>query len=56
MTCYRNGGCGPYEMCACNECPASRPEYADTNKPVADAAHLVYCRDCRHITFSDCYS
>lgn len=55
MTCYRNGGCGPYEMCACNECPASRPEYADTNTPVANAAHLVYCRDCRHITFSDCY-
>ena len=29
MTCYRNGGCGPYEMLACNECPASKPEYAD---------------------------
>ena len=28
MTCYRKGGCGPYEMRPCNECPASRPEYA----------------------------
>lgn len=25
--CYRTGGCGPYENRACNECPASRPEY-----------------------------
>ena len=28
MTCYRKGGCGPYEMRPCNECPASRPDYA----------------------------
>lgn len=27
MKCYRNGGCGPYEMYSCNECPASKPEY-----------------------------
>ena len=27
MTCYRNGGCGPYEMLPCGECPASKPEY-----------------------------
>lgn len=27
MTCYRSGGCGPYEMRSCNECPASKPEY-----------------------------
>lgn len=27
MACYRNGGCGPYEGRACNECPASKPEY-----------------------------
>ena len=27
MTCYRDGGCGPYEMRSCNECPASKPEY-----------------------------
>jgi hypothetical protein len=28
MACYRNGGCGPYEYLPCNECPASKPEYA----------------------------
>lgn len=27
MKCYRSGGCGPYEMLACNECPASREDY-----------------------------
>lgn len=27
MTCYRKGGCGPYEMLSCGECPASKPEY-----------------------------
>ena len=27
MTCYRKGGCGPYEMRSCYECPASKPEY-----------------------------
>lgn len=32
MTCYRSGGCGPYEMYSCSECPASKPEYADKNK------------------------
>ena len=29
MACYRNGGCGPYEGRPCNECPASKPEYAE---------------------------
>lgn len=28
MSCYRKGGCGPYEMYSCYECPASKPEYA----------------------------
>ena len=28
IKCYRKGGCGPYEMCSCNNCPASKPEYA----------------------------
>ena len=32
MTCYRKGGCGPYEMRSCNECPASKPEYAQRNQ------------------------
>lgn len=27
MVCYRDGGCGPYEMLSCTECPASKPEY-----------------------------
>ena len=25
--CYRNGGCGPYEMYSCSECPASKSDY-----------------------------
>lgn len=29
MECYRSGGCGPYEMYSCSECPASRPEYVN---------------------------
>lgn len=35
MSCYRDGGCGPYEMCSCSECPASKPEYRIRNKGVA---------------------
>lgn len=27
MKCYRNGGCGPYEMYSCSECPCSKEEY-----------------------------
>lgn len=27
MACYRAGGCGPYEMYSCSECPASKPDY-----------------------------
>lgn len=30
MACYRKGGCGPYEMLPCGECPASKPEYLTT--------------------------
>ena len=29
MKCYRNGGCGPYEMYSCSECPASKSEYVN---------------------------
>lgn len=32
MACYRNsvtGGCGPYEMLSCSDCPASKPAYAE---------------------------
>lgn len=32
ITCYRKGGCGPYEMRSCNECPASKPSYLQKNK------------------------
>ncbi len=32
MKCYREGGCGPYEMLSCNESPASKLEYT-TSKP-----------------------
>lgn len=27
MECYKNGGCGVYEMYSCSECPASKPTY-----------------------------
>lgn len=27
MSCYKDGGCGIYEMYSCSECPASKPEY-----------------------------
>lgn len=31
--CYRKGGgCGPYEMLSCGECPASKPSYAEKKK------------------------
>lgn len=32
MSCYRAGGCGPYENRSCNECPASKPEYLNRDK------------------------
>lgn len=32
--CYRSGGCGPYENCSCNECPASKPEYQLKDKNI----------------------
>lgn len=32
MACYRKGGCGPYEMLSCSECPASKPEYTLTKE------------------------
>jgi len=36
MACYRNGGCGPYEMYSCNECPASKSDYLQHNITNAD--------------------
>lgn len=32
MTCYKDGGCGIYEMYSCTECPASKPEYLNKRK------------------------
>lgn len=32
MKCYRNSGCGQYEMYSCNECPASKEEYLNRYK------------------------
>jgi hypothetical protein len=34
MPCYKSGGCGSYEMHACNECPASKPEYLLKEKAI----------------------
>lgn len=40
MRCYRDGGCGPYEMCSCSECPASKPEYLKRDFSKTDAIRL----------------
>lgn len=46
MSCYRKGGCGPYEAYSCSECPASKPEYANkyiSQKAVAaDVVEVVH--------------
>lgn len=41
MRCYRSGGCGPYEMYSCNECPASKPNYLNKNSktPINEERH-----------------
>ena len=31
IKCYRTGGCGPYEMYSCHECPANNPVYKCKN-------------------------
>lgn len=42
MTCYRKGGCGPYEMYPCNICPASKPEHLqrEQKKPKTEADRI----------------
>ena len=41
MKCYRKGGCGPYEMYSCADCPASRPGYVARGKKVlTNADHI----------------
>lgn len=39
MECYKSGGCGVYEMYACNECPASKPDYV--KKQATDKESLL---------------
>ena len=48
MACYRKGGCGPYEMRSCTDCPASKPEYANKyNEAVAAPKQIeVVCPVC----------
>lgn len=42
MTCYRKGGgCGPYEMLSCGECPASKPDYLATPYEGLKVKYLV---------------
>lgn len=40
MNCYRSGGCGPYEMYSCTECPASKPEYMKRGSSKTEVIHL----------------
>lgn len=52
MACYRDGGCGPYEMYSCNECPASKPDY----KKVKDhPPYLDYQKEQKKHTNADKY-
>lgn len=41
MACYRKGGCGPYEMYSCSECPASKPEYLEREHPEEKKDDLI---------------
>lgn len=40
MKCYKNGGCGVYEMRSCSDCPASKPEYADKADIIKDESDI----------------
>ena len=42
VACYRNGGCGPYEMLSCSECPASKSDYLQAE---ATPKHRIDCAD-----------
>ena len=52
MACYRSGGCGPYEMRSCSECPASKPEYTK-RMPEAKSKGRTYCVNAQ-CPFVDC--
>ena len=59
MQCYRDGGCGPYEGRACNECPASKPDYkqrhkAKTDKPLKAWTLWEVQEYCRKTECEDC--
>lgn len=59
MQCYRDGGCGPYEGRACNECPASKPDYKQrhktkTDKPLKDWTLGEVQEYCRKTECEDC--
>lgn len=47
MNCYRPHGCGPYEMLPCNECPASKPEYAKREEKKMTVVHQYICDICK---------
>ncbi len=62
MTCYRNGGCGPYEMLSCGECPASKKEYLKRYEPeeevkpsIGDTVFLIVRKRAR-VTDSEWFS
>lgn len=46
MSCYRKGGCGPYEGRSCSECPASKESYLiktriqQAKKNIQDIPHV----------------
>lgn len=40
ITCYRNGGCGPYEMYSCYECPASKSDYVQVKTAPKPTTHF----------------
>ena len=42
VACYRNGGCGPYEMYSCSECPASKSDYVQfKRKPKTNYDRII---------------
>lgn len=41
MSCYKEGGCGAYEMYSCSECPASKPEYSKRCQPKEKKINIV---------------
>ena len=46
MACYRKGGCGPYEMLPCGECPASKPEYLKRYDDPKPEPKEKTCKNC----------